>query len=127
MQAATTTSRRIQEQLTARLPLVWVSLAFLAGIVLASLVSLPIFVWVGLSIVSIFLVILARILSTRLDPSTFHFPLLTDLLRPFAFILLTALFLGAARYQLSVPRFDAFHIAFYNDRDYDLFITGTVI
>ena len=32
--------------------------------------------------------------------------------------------LGAARYQFSVPDFDAFHIAFYNDRDYDLLITG---
>ncbi len=47
-------------------------------------------------------------------------------LLPFAFVLLLGLFLGAARYQMSVPKFDAFHIAFYNDRDYDLLITGTL-
>ena len=36
------------------------------------------------------------------------------------------LFLGAARYQMTVPNFDAYHIAFYNDRDYDLLVTGTL-
>ncbi len=27
---------------------------------------------------------------------------------------------------MTVPKFDAFHIAFYNDRDYDLLVTGTL-
>ncbi len=120
MQAANLpTVSRIQEQLTA-LPLVWFSLAFLAGIVLASLVSLHILVWIALVIISIFLVILSRIFAIRFSSSASRLPL-------FSFILLTALFLGAARYQISVPRFDAFHIAFYNDRDYDLLVTGTLI
>ena len=44
-----------------------------------------------------------------------------------SFILILPFCLGAARYQLSVPKFDAFHIAFYNDRDYDLLITGTLV
>ena len=48
-------------------------------------------------------------------------------LHPFAFVLLCALCLGAARYQISVPKFNAFHIAFYNDREYDLLITGTLV
>jgi competence protein ComEC len=64
------------------------------------------------------LAILARILNL----SAFFF-----LLHPFAFILFIALALGAARYQKSVPSFDAFHIAFYNDREYDLLITGTLV
>src|SRR6266487_5223674 len=120
MQAANPpTVSRIQEQLTA-LPLVWFSLAFLAGIVLASLVSLHILVWIALVIISIFLVILSRIFAIRFSSSASRLPL-------FSFILLTALLLGAARYQISVPRFDAFHIAFYNDRDYDLLVTGTLI
>ncbi len=125
---------RIQERLTTQLPLMWFSLAFLAGIVLGSLVSLSIWAWAGLAVVFIILAILARIfppfeslrasLSTLREPqgSAFHF-----LLSPFAFILATALFLGAARYQYSVPKFDAFHIAFYNDRDYDLLITGYLV
>ncbi|HSB00988.1 MAG TPA: ComEC family competence protein, partial [Anaerolineales bacterium] len=120
MQAANTpTGDRIQEQLTTRLPLMWVSLAFLTGIVIAKIASLPSLVWIILVILSIFLVILAQVLAPRLPAS---FPL-----HPFAFILLCAFCLGAVRYQMSIPRFDAFHIAFYNDRDYDLLITGTLV
>ena len=117
--ANTPPSGRFQEQLTTRLPLMWFSLAFLAGIVLAKLYSLHILVWITLVIISIFLVILSQLLAPRLPDS---FPL-----HPFAFILLCAFCLGAVRYQMSVPRFNAFHIAFYNDREYDLLITGTLI
>lgn len=111
---------RLQEQLTTRLPLVWFSLAFLAGIILASLVSLTLFTWIALALLADLLIIFARILARRLPSLPFFFS-------PFAFVLLFALFLGAARYQFSVPSFNAFHIAFYNDRDYDLFVTGTLI
>lgn len=120
------TSSRLREQLTTRLPLVWFSLAFLAGIVFASLVSLHIFTWIALIVVSIILIILSRILLPHL-PSSSRFSLFTSHLSPFTFVLLLAFFLGAARYQISVPRFNAFHIAFYNDREYDLLITGTII
>jgi competence protein ComEC len=117
MQAANPpSSSRIQEQLTTQLPLMWFSIAFLAGIVLGSLISLSIWVWSGLALLFVLLAIATRFLPL----STFHF-------RPFAFILLFALFLGAARYQYSVPKFDAFHIAFYNDREYDLLITGYLV
>jgi len=93
----------------------WFSLAFLGGIVLGKAVSLELWLWLGLAFAFIVLAILARIISL----SAFHLSL-----APFSFILITALFLGAARYQFSVPKFDAFHIAFYNDRDYELLITG---
>ena len=124
MQAATpSTSSRIQEQLT-QLPLMWFSLAFLAGIVLASLVSLSIWIWTGLSILFLVLALFIRFLpplaSLRTTHSSFY-------LHPFTFVLFFALFLGAARYQLSIPEFDAFHIAYYNDRDYDMLITGTLV
>ncbi len=114
----TPASKRIQEQLTANLPLVWVSLAFLAGIVLAKFVSLPVWVWLGMIVFFILAVIVARLLAPRIPLlSSFLFPLL---LFPF-------LFIGAFRYQLSIPNFDAFHIAFYNDRNYDLLITGYLV
>jgi competence protein ComEC len=120
MQAANhPTSSRIPDRLTTQLPLMWFSLAFLGGIVLASLVALSIWVWISLVIGSVFLVVIAQILSPRLPAS---FPL-----HPFAFVLLTGLCLGGVRYQMSIPKFDAFHIAFYNDRDYDLLITGTLV
>jgi competence protein ComEC len=120
MQAANTpTSNRIQDRLTTQLPLMWFSLAFMGGIVLASLVSLSVWTWISITIFAILLLILSQILTPRLPAS---FPL-----HPFAFILLCAFCLGAVRYQMSVPKFDAFHIAFYNDREYDLLITGTLI
>ena len=133
MQAANPpiSASQVQDQLTTHLPLMWFSLAFLAGIVLASLVSLPLWVWVALSVISLLLAFSIRFFP-RLEQlgATLAPPFsqsLSFLLHPFAFILFVALFLGAARYQLSVPNFDAFHIAFYNDRDYELLITGTLI
>ncbi|HEY5731439.1 MAG TPA: ComEC/Rec2 family competence protein [Anaerolineales bacterium] len=107
----------LREQLTTQPPLMWFSLVFLGGIVLGNLVSFSIWIWVGLVLVFIFLAIITRLLRL----SSFHF-----IFHPFVFILLFALSLGAARYQFSVPKFDAFHIAFFNDRDYDLLITGTI-
>ena len=124
MQAAnSSTSSRIQEQLTTQLPLMWFSLAFLAGIVLASLISLSIWIWAGLSLLFLLLALFIRFFplsSFRSHPSSL-------ILQPFTFVLFFALFLGAVRYQLSIPEFDAFHIAYYNDRDYDLLITGTLV
>ena len=119
MQAANTpASNRIQDRLTTQLPLMWFSLAFLGGIVLASVVLLSVWVWISITIFAIFLLVISQILTPRLPAS---FPL-----HPFAFLLLTGLCLGAVRYQMSVPKFDAFHIAFSNDREYDLLITGTL-
>src|SRR5215212_2180001 len=100
-------------------PLMWFSLAFLGGIVLASLVSLSLWVWIGLTVAVIFLLVLAQTVLPRVTTSFTP--------SPFLFILLTALFLGALRYQVSIPQFNAFHIAFYNDREYDLLITGTLV
>jgi len=116
------TTSRLQEQLTTKLPLMWFSLAFLAGIVLASLISLSIWIWAGLSILFLVLALFIRFVPL----SSFRSPPLTFVFQPFTFILFFALFLGAARYQISIPKFDAFHIAYYNDRDYDLLITGTL-
>jgi competence protein ComEC len=111
---------RIRDQLTTRLPLVWFSLAFLAGIVLGSLVSLHLLTWIALFIIADLLIVVSRLLQRRL-------PSLPAIFSPFAFVLLFALFLGAARYQFSVPNFSPFHIAFYNDREYDMLVTGTLI
>ena len=108
----------LRDRLATQPPLMWISLVFLAGIVLGSLVSASLWIWVGLALAFLVLAILARL---------FNFSSITFILQPFTFILLIALALGAARYQKTVPKFDAFHIAFYNDREYDLLITGTLI
>src|SRR5260221_6319008 len=114
----------LRERLATQPPLMWISLVFLAGIVLGSLVSLAIGVWIGLALGFIILAILARIFFPPSASTLYPFLLI---LQPFAFILLFALAFGAARYQSTIPKFDAFHIAFYNDRDYDLLITGTLV
>ena len=123
MQAAETTpTSRIPDFLTTRLPLMWFAIAFLAGIVLGKLVSLSLWVWVALAVLALLLAILARVFANRLPASPYPLPTFI----PFTFLLLLGLFSGAARYQMTVPKFDAYHIAFYNDRDYDLLVTGTL-
>ncbi len=123
---ATNHPTSLRERFTTQLPLVWISLAFLAGIVLASFVPLPLWAWIAIFVFSILLAIAFRLLATRI-------PSLSSLREPqggafvLPLVLLPALILGSARYQLSIPNFDAFHIAFYNDRDYDLLITGYLV
>jgi competence protein ComEC len=118
---------RFKGQLTTRLPLTWLSLAFLGGIILGSLVLHSTRVWVGLALLLALSALLVRVISTRFRKSFSNIPFSSVLFLPFSFILLAFLFLGSARYQSSVPNFDAFHIAFYNDREYDLLITGYLI
>jgi competence protein ComEC len=110
----------LRERLLTQPPLMWFSLAFLGGIVLGWLVSLSIWIWIALTAIAVFFLILANILAPRVNLSSIYF-------HPLFFISIASLFLGAARYQITVPHFDAFHIAFYNDRDYDLLITGTLV
>jgi competence protein ComEC len=94
----------------------WISLAFVGGIVLGWLVALSLSTWLISAGIILTAAIALRITLKNLSPSIF-----------LLILSILFLFLGAARYQYSIPDFDAFHIAFYNDRDYDLLITGTVI
>ena len=99
----------------------WFSLVFLAGIVLGSLVSLlPGSGWIRSFRSSFFALF-------PCTPSCVLF-LLVFTLYLFSFIPFSSSFFGSfpRRCPLSIlrPKFDAFHIAFYNDREYDLLITG---
>ncbi|HCB01250.1 MAG TPA: hypothetical protein DEP19_02610 [Anaerolineae bacterium] len=101
------------------MPLLWISLSFILGIIFASLVSFPTWAWI---LISILLFPLSFFLRPRITEtfSTFHF-------LPITFFLPTILFLGSAYYQFRQPNIDAFHIAFYNDRNYELLITGYLV
>jgi competence protein ComEC len=114
------------------LPLLWVSLAFIAGILLAKLVSLPLYVWLIFLALAISAAIILHSLRARL--STLHFPLSN--LKPSTFKLPTltlasacviALFIGAARFQAAVPEPSISQIAWFNDREYDILVTGTLV
>ncbi|MCL4823550.1 MAG: DUF4131 domain-containing protein, partial [Anaerolineales bacterium] len=101
-------------------PLLLVSIAFLAGIALADAVSLPLSVWLALAGTALALGLIWRFLVRSLEMET----LARDLAAVTVF--LVVIFLGAARYQAAVPVFDAFDLGWYNDRDYDVRVTGWV-
>jgi competence protein ComEC len=127
---------------TAWMPLFWLSLSFIAGILVANQLHVSRSFWLGLAhsllppqfhFFRIIWVILAGIIlvgavffrifylshnrkSSKIPPSTLFL----------ASIALTVFFLGAARYQFSIPFVDAHYISWYNDRDYELLVTGSL-
>lgn len=107
------TREQIQNQLTAHMPLVWVALAFLGGIGLASWKSLSVYLWLAGAGTALLLTLLLR-RFTRISQITL------------LGIALGGLFLGGARYQAAQPKVSPFDVAFFNDREYDLLVTGWV-
>jgi competence protein ComEC len=128
------------EKLTAFLPLFWLSLAFLLGILAAEQIHrsrsgllavlhlvLPVNVplgrglWLVLAGLAILIALLLRVfhahLRLKLSPATLLL----------ASLALIAFCLGAARYAFTVPRIDAGYIAWYNDKDYELLVTGSLV
>ncbi|MGB7874097.1 MAG: ComEC/Rec2 family competence protein [Anaerolineales bacterium] len=100
------------------LPFFWLSLAFLAGIVFASQLSLTYDIWTILA--GVFLLIALR---PRKPAEWFHLSTRTYLI---IVLSLASFCLGGLNYQLRQPKIDAFHIAWYNDREYDLLVTGVL-
>ena len=100
------------------MPLLWISLSFLAGIILASILTLPAWAWIFLTAIAVLFFALFQIfLASKV--TSFN-------VQTIYFIILPVFLLGAWRYQIAQPNIDAFHIAFYNDRTYELLITGTL-
>ena len=117
------------------MPLLWLSLAFLAGIPLAAALSLQLvwldgWVWLILAAVALSFPFL-RLLVRRFIPPGFAQPpsRLAELKPPLPiFILLTALFLGAARYRYALPDLsDPGFIAIFNDRGTSFEVEGVLI
>ncbi len=100
------------------LPFFWLSLAFLVGIVLAGQISLTYDIWLVLASVFLLFALRPRKLAEFLRLSTKTYLIIV--------LSLVSFFLGGFRYQTSLPKIDAFHIAWYNDREYDLLVTGTL-
>lgn len=106
-----------------RLPLLWLSLAFLSGILAASRISLPSRAWLliaclcslfAITVLGVFFRLKTQVLGVH--PATW-----------FIIALSTITFnLGALSYQQAQPKIDAFQVAWYNDRKYDLLVTGTI-
>jgi len=146
MQNSDQPTRNLFEKLTAFLPLMWLSLSFMVGILVASQIHLSRSTWLALahsllpaqiplnrklwlllvvivSLISI-IVILLRIFHARLHIKFFKLPSSSLLL---VFLSICAFLLGAARYHYSLPFVDAHYISWYNDREYEVLITGTLV
>lgn len=103
------------------MPLLWIALSFITGIVIASLFSLSAYIWLGIVIGLLLILIFLRIPRFSNNPiSKFHFRF------PLSSFAVIFLFFGAWWFQIRQPNIDAFHIAFYNDRDYEMLVTGTL-
>ena len=100
------------------LPFFWLSLAFLAGIIFASQLSLTYDIWAIL--VGVFLLFALR---PHKPAEWLHLSTKTYLIIVLSFV---SFCLGGLNYQLRQPKIDAFHIAWYNDRDYELLVIGTL-
>ena len=108
-------------RLTAWMPLLWLSLAFVTGIIFATQVHASTLFWIILAGAALVLALLTRLLLPRLRVQPFHLSPSISFLVAAALVIF---FLGAARYQYTVPKVDAFHIAWYTDRQVELVITG---
>ena len=100
------------------LPFFWISLAFLTGVVLASQINVSVSTWLTFAGMFLFFAMLAFWL-----PKSLHISAKTYLV---VVISLVSFCLGGWRFQVSLTNIDAFHIAWYNDREYDLLVTGTL-
>jgi len=98
------------------LPLFWLSLAFVVGIILASEVPLTYNIWIILAGIFLLFGLRPNKPSEILHLSTSTYSIIV--------LSLVSFCLGGFRYQLSIPTIDAFHIAWYNDREYDVLVTG---
>ena len=110
------------------LPLLWFSLAFIGGILLAAQISLSTRRWMLLAAASFFAAVSAGVALRFLPKPPARDNLPPSFVPPHVFLPLAAmaLFLGAARYQSAQPKVNPFFVAWYNDRDYEMLVTGTL-
>ena len=98
-----------------QLPLLWISLAFLAGITLASVIDITPAAWAALAS-----------LAGALGFGFFH-RRTRCWTHWFAFALLCSLLAGAFRYAISQPFFNSSDLAFHNGRSEIVEVTGIII
>jgi competence protein ComEC len=121
MQTETEPTLNRFDDLARRLPLLWISLAFLAGILLASRLDLTAWAWGGLALLLLGLAVLSRMLLPRRTAAASAPAVFLGCLA------LLALALGGLRTRLSQPEIDAHAIAWYADREYETLVTGRLV
>ncbi len=111
------------------MPLFWISLAFLCGIVLAHNLAIPLYGWCGLAAIGTILTIptIFRRLFNRVSQR--FMGILIALRMPSPALLpamLLCLSMGAIRFQLGQPSFSPGFIANYNDQATPVIVQGIV-
>jgi competence protein ComEC len=124
MQTPDASSPTKLDSLATRLPLMWLSLAFLTGILFANRVSLPFLFWLILTLLVVAGAVLVRLFPPRSGFQPLGLPASSWFL---VLLALSAFCSGAFRYQVSQPKVDASHVAWYNDREFEVLVTGTLV
>lgn len=96
------------------MPLMWASLAFLSGIAIHAKLHLPTDIWLTL----VFLVILLAWLLPLKQSRSFKWTVTVSMI---------AMLLGAARFHFSTHTLNPSDVAWYNDRKYEVLITGYLV
>ncbi|MBI2757670.1 MAG: ComEC/Rec2 family competence protein [Chloroflexi bacterium] len=99
------------------MPLLWVSLAFLIGIALNGFWRAPLEMWLAFTLLSAIGVWAIPGRFTTLKPSD----------KRIIIVSLAAFLLGAFRYQLTIQKLTSSDVAWYNDRKYEVLVTGWVV
>lgn len=113
------------------MPLLWLSLAFLSGILLGALLPWTTAAWFSLAGLGLVYLLFSRLLAQRV-PGWNHILQFQRRFRlpappiPYA-LLLIALCLGAARYQYAQPRLHPEAVAWYNDQTSTFVIEGLIV
>lgn len=123
------------------MPLLFISLAFLVGILLASILHLPVLVWLLLALCCIGTLVWRRcfpgtstgkqaphstaVLASIRRVSESINPILAKSSVP-VLILPAVVFLGAARWQIAQPKITPEHVAYYNDTAIPMMVVGVV-
>jgi competence protein ComEC len=111
------------------MPLFWICLAFLGGILLSANFSLPIVGWSVLAGMSLLFLLIpsTRRLLTRFHTRFTHLAPSLRISSPALYPLMILFFsLGAIRYQLAQPTIDPSFIAYYNDQSPDYIIEAVI-
>lgn len=98
------------------MPLLWLSLAFLSGILLADWLKFPIWIWLAAAGLAAMLWAIIHYVNRRLSDLQIRAPLLRLLKTPFPLILLWLVCCaGAVCYLQSQPKLSQDYLLFYND------------
>lgn len=112
------------------MPLLWISLAFLSGILIAASLPIPIIAWIFLAISSLIFLLppVYHRWSRLIQPSLFNFTRQLKInsisLYPLLFLFLS---FGAFRYLIAIPDIDPSLIAYYNDRPAESILEGVLL